>query len=185
MAQSPIHDPEFRRIYDESFAAIRSYCIRRLSLADANDAVSEVYMVAWRKRSSIPRESLPWLYGVARNVVRNTQRSARRSLRTSARAQAEPVYPGPGADVVVVRNADDDALVRALESLRNADQEVLRLRAWEGLSAPQIAQVVGCSPAAAEKRLSRAMKRLEAAVLPSQGSLHAAGKEVSDEHGAA
>lgn len=168
MARSPAHDVEFRRIYDENFAAIRSYCLRRLPLPDANDAVSEVFLVAWKKRSAIPDDALPWLYAVARNVVRNSLRSTRRLQRVVARAQAEPVYPAPGADVQIVRNAEDAALMEALRTLSDADQEVLMLRAWEGLTAFQVAEVVGCSLAAAEKRLARAMARLEKAVTAMQ-----------------
>lgn len=164
MVQSPAHDAKFCRMYDESFPAVRSYCLRRLPVADANDAVSEVFLTAWRKRSSIPEESLPWLYGVARNTVRNQRRATRRFRRLWARAQVEPTYPGPGADVVVVRNADDGALLDALGTLSERDQEVLRLRAWEDLTAAEIAVVVHCSEAAAQKRLARAMKRLEASV---------------------
>lgn len=168
MAQSPAHDARFRRIYDDNFAAIRSYCLRRLPLSDANDAVSEVFLVAWKKRTAIPDNALPWLYAVARNVVRNSMRSTRRSRRVVARALAEPVYPAPGADVQVVRNSEDEALMEALRTLSDADQEVLMLRAWEGLAASEVAAVVGCSLAAAEKRLARAMARLERTVTATQ-----------------
>lgn len=163
MAQSPASDARFRRTYDEHFAAVRSYCLRRLPVADANDAVSEVFLVAWRKVEQIPRdrESLPWLLAVARNVVRNAHRARRRATRLEARANAEPAYPQPGPEVQVVRRAADAELNDALERLPENDREVLRLRAWEGLTAPQIATVIGASRAATEKRLSRAMRRLE------------------------
>lgn len=175
MAQSPAHDAEFRRMYDEHFAEIRSYCLRRLPTADANDAVSEVFLVAWRKRNDIPETPLPWLYGVARNVIRNTSRATRRQSRITNRLAAEPTYPEPGTDVPVVRHEDDQAVLDALATLSAQDQEVLRLRAWEGLSASEVATVVGCSLAAAEKRLTRASKRLEAAIRTI--SPHAIGKE--------
>jgi RNA polymerase sigma factor (sigma-70 family) len=159
--RSPTHDQEFRRIYDEHFEAIRRYCLRRLPLADANDAVSDVFLVAWRRRNDIPEQELPWLYGVARNAVRNVERQKRRSLRVSARASVEPMYPSPGADVLMVRNEDDTRLMTALASLGDRDREILMLRAWEGLTAPQIAEINGISVSATEKRLSRAAKRLE------------------------
>ena len=175
MARSPAHDATFRRIYDAHFASVQRYCLRRLPLADANDAVSEVFLVAWKKRSQIPDDALPWLYAVAKNVVRNASRASRRTMRVVARAQAEPVYPVPGADIQVVRNAEDDALWNALRTLSEADQEVLMLRAWEGLSASEVARVVDCSLSAAEKRLARAMRRLATAVKATQP--HAIGEE--------
>jgi RNA polymerase sigma-70 factor (ECF subfamily) len=63
----------------------------------------------------------------------------------------------------VVRRSESRRVLNALDGLRPADREVLRLRAWEGLSATQIAAVLGLSPHAAEKRLTRAMKRLKSA----------------------
>jgi RNA polymerase sigma-70 factor (ECF subfamily) len=47
-----------------------------------------------------------------------------------------------------------------MSTLSPTDQEVLRLAAWEELSAPLIAEAMGCSVAAAEQRVHRAKKRL-------------------------
>jgi RNA polymerase sigma factor (sigma-70 family) len=86
---------------------------------------------------------------------------------------AEPLYPEPGADNQLVRNQPDAELVEALNSLRPDDQEVLRLRAQEGLTASQISLVLGCSEAAAKKRVSRALARLRKAMdLDSAASLN-------------
>ena len=160
MAQSLATDAEFRRLFDEYFAEVRSYCLRRLSVADANDAVSEVFFVAWRRRDDVPTEIRPWLFAIARNVVRNSARSLVRAGRLLDRARVEPVRPDPGPEVQVVRNAEDEALLGVVQSLPDKYAEVLRLWAWEWLTTPQIAEVVGCSVSAAEKRLTRALKRM-------------------------
>ena len=166
MVQSQATDVEFRRLFDEHFAEVRSYCLRRLSVADANDAVSEVFFVAWRKRDEVPADAKPWLFAIARNVARNKARSTVRATRLWSRVRAEPVYPAPGPELQVVRNAEDEALLRAVHSLPDKYAEVLRLWAWEWLTAPEIAEVVGCSVSAAEKRLSRALKRIRASLAP-------------------
>jgi RNA polymerase sigma-70 factor (ECF subfamily) len=44
--------------------------------------------------------------------------------------------------------------------LRPADQEILRLAAWEELPHDQISRLLGCSVAAVDQRLHRAKKRL-------------------------
>ncbi|WP_459610450.1 RNA polymerase sigma factor [Corynebacterium urogenitale] len=49
---------------------------------------------------------------------------------------------------------------RALTSLTRSDQELLTLHAWEGLDAPQIAEVLGIAPGTARVRLHRARSRL-------------------------
>ena len=90
-----VTDAEFRRIFDMTSHDVRRFCIRRLPPTDVNDAVSEVYLVAWRRAEKIPAgdEALLWLYAVARNVVRSIERRNRRSLRLVARASREPTEP--------------------------------------------------------------------------------------------
>ncbi len=73
----------------------------------------------------------------------------------------EPTSTVLGPEMQVVRHSDDEALATAIGRLSESDQEVIRLRGWEDLNAPAIAQVLGCSVSAAEKRITRAFKRLE------------------------
>ena len=54
-------------------------------------------------------------------------------------------------------------LIRALGTLSTDDREALLIIAWDGLTAAQAAQVMGCSTATFNVRLHRARKRLEAA----------------------
>ena len=174
MGQSPITDTKFRRIFEEHFDAVTRYCLRRLPVADVNDATSEVFLVAWKKIDRVPsgEEALPWLYGVARNVVRNASRSNRRSERLTGRlgGLARHHTPDPGA--VVIRRREDEQLLDALSGLSADDQEVLRLKAYEGLTAPQIAVALDISPEAAKKRLSRALARLRRSAAVSDLSPH-------------
>lgn len=165
MSHHQSSEVEFKVMYDRHFDSVARYCLRRLPEHSAQDAVSEVFLTAWRRLGDMPSgdESLPWLYGVAKNVVRNIDRSSRRSLRLSAKVKAQPSYPEPSPEVQLVRNEKDEALVAALERLKPSDQEVLRLRAYEGLSMKQISVAVGCSEEAAKKRVSRALSRLRKA----------------------
>ena len=159
MPETPATDEAFRAIFDATLDDVRRFCVRRLPRSDVNDAISEVYLVAWRRLDQIPAEPLPWLYGVARNVVRNIERSNRRTIRPRARLAREP-SASRDDDVPLIRQADDEALTAAFADLSPADREVIMLRAWEGLRAPAIAEVLDCSVSAAEKRVARAMKRL-------------------------
>jgi len=67
---------------------------------------------------------------------------------------------GPG--VLEPGGLEPGALRAALASLRDDDQEILRLVAWDGLATAQLALVLGCSPSAARTRLHRARSRLAA-----------------------
>jgi len=166
VAQSPSNDAKFRAIFDAHLPTVQRYCVRRLGTADANDAVSEVFLVAWRRLDDIPgdEETLPWLLGVARNAVRNIERGRRRTRRLSAKAHSVREADDPGPEVLVVRHSEYTEVAAALDTLSADDREIIRLRAWEELTAPQIATVLGVSVAAAEKRVSRALQRLTSTV---------------------
>ena len=49
----------------------RSTRTRRVASAQgaADEIAAETFLVAWRKFDALPSDPLPWLYGVARNVV--------------------------------------------------------------------------------------------------------------------
>ena len=166
MFEPSTNEMRFRQAFDDYFDAITRYCYRRLHPDKADDAASSVFVVAWRKIDQMPDgdQTLPWLYGVARNEVRTSRRSIRRSTALWAKINGQPRYPEPGPEAVVVRDAEQAELVHALATLGSNDQEILRLRAYENLSIRQIAIVLDCSPETAKKRCSRAMTRLRTAV---------------------
>ena len=152
----------FDRLYTRHRAALLAYCARRVGPVDAHDAVSEVFSVAWRRRDDIPtaKRELPWLYGVARNVVSHHWRSDRRSRRLVEKVGAMHAPSEPGPDALVVERSEHAAVREAVAALKRTDREVLLLSAWEGLTHGEIASVVGCSQAAVDKRLARAKTRL-------------------------
>jgi RNA polymerase sigma-70 factor (ECF subfamily) len=142
------------------------YCLRRLSVADANDAASDVFVVVWRRIESAPEgdDARLWLYGIARNVVRNSRRSARRSLRLRSKVAGMAPETVDGPERQVVQSDELRHALAALQRLSSKDQEVLRLRAMERLEIDEIATVLGCSAEAARKRFERAAKRLQSKV---------------------
>ncbi len=54
MDGTPSADARFRSLYEEHYNVMRDYCFRRLPSDDTNDALSEIFMVAWRRLDSIP-----------------------------------------------------------------------------------------------------------------------------------
>jgi RNA polymerase sigma factor (sigma-70 family) len=164
--ESTTDEMRFRDAFDAYFDAITRYCFRRLHPDKTEDAVSNVFVVAWRKIDEMPEgdQTLPWLYGVAMNEVRTFRRSIRRSTALRAKLNGQPRYPDPGPEAMVIGSAEQAQLVRAFRTLGAGDQEILRLRAYESLQVNQIAIVLGCTPEAAKKRCSRATKRLRDAV---------------------
>jgi RNA polymerase sigma-70 factor (ECF subfamily) len=123
-----------------------------------DDAVAEVFAVAWRRLDQVPPQPLPWLLAVARRVCANARRSQSRARRLRDRLRREPPRdPGPVAGV-------DPDLARALRTLSDADRELLCLLAWEQLTLGEAALVMGISAGAAKVRMHRARRRLAAAL---------------------
>ncbi|MFI5896625.1 RNA polymerase sigma factor [Actinoplanes sp. NPDC051513] len=135
--------------------AVRRYLARRTDPATADDVLSETLLVCWRRLDDMPDDHLPWVYAVARNCLANAERGRRRQERLVARISA--VDPPPRA---VEGPGEGDGLAAAMEGLRAEDAELLRLWAWEDLTATGIAVVLGISANAASIRLHRAKQKL-------------------------
>lgn len=145
---------DFRALFEAHYGQVLAYARRRLSEpADADDIVAETFTVAWRRFHEMPEEPLPWLYGVARRVLANQRRGRTRWLNLIDRLRREP------ADIETPAHTVEPVRI-ALARLKPADQELLRLSAWEELTHAQIGQVLGITANAAAIRVHRAKKQL-------------------------
>lgn len=147
----------FEQIASEVFEPLQRYLLRRAPRQDAEDALSEVMLIIWRRLNDVPEERvLPWSYGVARKALANQRRGRSRGLKLVERLQSQPTqhHFDPA-----LSDGDPDLEV-ALESLGEGDREILTLWAWEQLEPREIAMVTGLTTNAASLRLSRARKRL-------------------------
>jgi RNA polymerase sigma factor (sigma-70 family) len=155
------HADRFRVLYADHFHSILGYALRRAAAPeDAADAVSETFLVAWRRSEEVPSgdDARPWLYGVARRVLANQHRTQHRRSRLGARLRGE--LTRQVAPDEVASGAEVDAVRTAMERLGELDREVLRLSVWEQLEPREIAVALDLSPAVVRTRLSRARARL-------------------------
>ncbi len=134
-------------------ARVHAFALRRAGPQSAQDVTAETFLIAWRRRTEMPAEPLPWLYGIARGVLANELRAANRRGMLVSRIAAE----APPWDSLA---SGDHQIVEALAALREPDREALLLCAWEGLSTKEAARAVGCSAATFAVRLHRARGRL-------------------------
>jgi RNA polymerase sigma-70 factor (ECF subfamily) len=153
-------EQRFDALFGEHVASIASYCRWRSSSAvDGEDAVAEVFLIAWRRLDDIPAgvAARAWLYAVARKVLANQARASARRERLSEKLSAQPA----------ARKAEDAPLIepvrQALAALAPRDREVLLLSEWEGLTPSEIAKVMRCPVVTARGRLFRARRRFRAA----------------------
>jgi len=156
----------FRMLYDANYDDLWRYCLRRAANAEeAEEALNETFTVAWRRLDIVPTgdEARPWLFGVARNQLRSGWRKYNRGaeLRDRLVQRREVRHAEDPADQV----ADGTSTILvALTTLREKDQEILRLAAWEELPHAEIATIVGCTENAVAIRVHRARGRLATAI---------------------
>ena len=161
----------FEALYRAHYAAIVRFAYRRTDVASAEDVVAETFAVAWRRLDDVPAEPLPWLYVVARNLLYGEHRSAGR-VRRKVASIAETARKDVGRDPADAY-AERERVLRAFSMLSELDREALRLVAWEGLDHRDAARVLGTSRVACAMRVSRARRRLAAALAHIDGMVEA------------
>ncbi len=163
-------------LYAQHFNAVAAYCSRRLPLPAANDAIAETFLVVWRKLEKVPAgdATLPYLYRVAANVIAHQRRTFARQSRLKTKLATIAPNPAASPEIQVIDHAAHREVIEALETLSDADRDVIQLRAWEELTVPEIAEVLQISVAAAGKRVERALGRL-ARALAAHGGIAAEG----------
>lgn len=154
----------FTALYDAHHRQVHAYVRSHGDRQVADEIVSDTFMVAWRRRADIPSSPLPWLLGVARNLIREYIRRSARQMSADEHLQAwtatDQAIDSDPADIVVER----DGLLIALAQLHDDDRELLILIAWHGLSTAEAAEVIGCTTLTCSVRLHRARRRLEQAM---------------------
>lgn len=158
---------QFGTLFDRHARAVYNHCFRRIAdWAAAEDLTSVVFLEAWRRRGDISRferdSALPWLLGIANNVLRNRNRSVRRHRAALARMPPIPIEPDP-SDGVATRLDDERRMAEILELVKRlsaADQDVLSLCVWDGLGYDDAAVALGVPAGTVRSRLSRAKARL-------------------------
>jgi RNA polymerase sigma-70 factor (ECF subfamily) len=173
----------FERIYRENFRIVLRFALARTSPDRATDVVAETFLVAWRRLDDVPAEARPWLLGVARRVIAGQFRSEARRAALAVRLRvAQP--EGSGSPDLAAALADREEVLMAFAALGERDQEVLRLVAWDGLSAAEAAEVLNVTRLAFAVRLHRARRRLGQALgsEPRSSSSQATGRRHVDAH---
>jgi RNA polymerase sigma-70 factor (ECF subfamily) len=156
MGRSATEDRErFSWLFEAHYALVHAFAERRVGRDLADEVTAETFLVAWRRLEAVPAEPLPWLYGVARNVVLRQRRASARQAKTREMIARE--RPGRVAE----DDGEHDRLWRAWEQLSDTDREVLSLTAWEELSVRDAARVLGVPASVFSVRLHRARRRFE------------------------
>lgn len=148
-------------LYERHARSVHGYLARRAGTQAADDLLGDVFVAAVAGRLRVtPHDSgsaLPWLYGIAANVLRS--RRPQRPVPVDA-----DVMDWDAVDARLDAAARRRELRAALAGLTDAERELLLLVAWEGLTPSEAGEVLGLTAVAARSRLHRARTRAQAAL---------------------
>jgi RNA polymerase sigma-70 factor, ECF subfamily len=162
----------FVRLTSPHRTALHAHCYRLLgSLHDADDAMQETLLRAWRGLEGFePRAPVvAWLYRIATNVSLRMLEQRKRAAAVDAHLEPYPeelIAALPSADVgpdsvVESREAIGLAFVAAVQLLPPKQRAVLVLRDVLGWSSREVAGLLDDTVAAVNSALQRARARLE------------------------
>ena len=149
----------FSQFYEENYALALSVAGRRLScLEDAEDVVSEAFRISLERHRRGDPVTVPWLYGVIRNLVgseyrRRTRRAGLHEKLALAWTESETEPPSSPYGVW-----------EALTMLSEAQREAIVIIYWDGLTMAEAAAVMAVTLGAMKIRVMRARRSFSRAL---------------------
>jgi RNA polymerase sigma-70 factor (ECF subfamily) len=171
----------FEAIFERHFATVYRYLRRRTGDASAEELAAETFLRAFGSRERYRAHSdsaLPWLFGIATNLMLEQARRQARQERAYQRAAAEIEFSEDDRSVDRLSAVEDARLIRdAISALPSAQREVLLLHAWAELSSEEIGEAMAIPAATARSRLSRARAAVTAALTESATESETGGEK--------
>jgi len=142
LARSLREPTAFEPIFDRHFGAVHRYLHRRAGRDLADELAAETFALAFARREKCRASGsvLPWLYGIATNLLHRQRRAERRQLHAYSRSGSDRwVAYEDEADARVDSSALDARLAGALAAMRPRERDALLLYALADLSYEEIA----------------------------------------------
>lgn len=160
-------DPStFAALYQLYLSRVYNYVRARLaSEEEAADLTQQIFLQALNALPAYQARGTPfaaWLFQIARNAVIDHYRRRKRFVSWDALPGMFHTPPGQEEiDALLIHRERLARLKTLVARLAPFERELLALRFAAGLSSPEIAQVVGKSPAAVKKQLTRLLHALK------------------------
>jgi RNA polymerase sigma-70 factor, ECF subfamily len=162
-------DDELSRWVAEGYApAYRTAFLILHNRHDAEEAVQDAFLRAWRFRAEVPAGAAvsgdsvkPWLYRVVVNACYSKLRRDRHRDALFPEA-ADAADVGRGPEGLAVASDDQRAVLAALDRMPDHLRVVVALRYYAQLSEKEIAEVIHRRPGTVKSRLHEARSRLGA-----------------------
>lgn len=167
----------FTIVFERHFDEIHRY-LRRRDPEEAEELAAETFAAAFDARHryrALGDSALPWLYGIASNLLRRRRRSESRALRAHARSGGRREPASDDVDDALAR-ADalrlSASLAAALARLNANERDALLLYALSDLSYEEVAFALEIPIGTVRSRIARARRKCSASLRRPGSSAH-------------
>jgi RNA polymerase sigma-70 factor (ECF subfamily) len=145
----------FARLHGAFKGMVHGIVVSRVSWAESQDLVQDVFLSALAKLSSLEDDQAlgAWLAQLARHRASHHVRDRKEHEPLDEALPASPREASAGHDAKKV--------LAALRTLPEAYRETLAMRLIEGMTGPEIAQATGLTPGSVRVNLHRGMQALK------------------------
>lgn len=156
----------FCRLYSLYSARLYRYAFYRLgNETDAEDAVSECVLAAWKQISQLrePDAFTAWIFRILSGCCgRLIRQQIRQRKQTEEQTQQQMVQAGAGTGPSGPDSDNDTWLIlqEALEQLPDREREIVLLSAVGGLTSAEIAEMTDLTAGSVRSALSRSLKKV-------------------------
>ena len=165
----------FELIFERHFAEVHRYLHRRAGPDVADDLAAETFALAFERRATCRASDsvLPWLYGIATNLLRRCWRGERDQLRAYGRSGIDRAVDQIEQVAGRVDSASIHArLAEALEAMPRRQRDALLLYALADLSYREIALALDV-PLGTVRTLVHRARNVAQRVLATEADVHA------------
>ncbi len=157
----------FQALFDAHFIRVIRFAERRTGDTQvAEDIAGETFELAW-SRLQDQSVTAPWLYKTAGFKVKEHFRRSKRKHSAETALRRRVQEPAQRLEAV-----ESLALLDALEALTSREREIVQLTYWEGLSAVEVGEAVGCRPATVWVVLTRARAKMRPLLVSQPEEVH-------------
>ncbi len=159
------NESEFESIYVENSKSLKNYLYYLTGDHDrADDHLQNAFIALWKNCAKVGIESAaPYLYRVAKNFFLKEVRHEKVKLNF----QKQSTYqnePSTSSDEGIQLQQFEEALENAISDLTEGQREVFLMSRMEKMKYHEIAEKLGVSVKAIEKRMHKALRQLNEAL---------------------
>ncbi|MFK7757168.1 MAG: RNA polymerase sigma factor [Flavobacteriales bacterium] len=149
---------EFKGLFDTYFQPIRGFIYYKLGdMKMAEDLAQDAFVKLWENRNGVKKETVKsYLYTIANNITINHLK--RNQLRYKFENQVIHYTEKETPEFKLIQKEYEEKLNSVLAQIPDGSREVFLMNRLEGLKYREIAERLGLSVKAIEKRMSKAIQ---------------------------